>query len=35
MSPDGRSADNLKQNRDYPQRIIRGYAPLYTQAGWK
>lgn len=35
MIDDGRTAANLQQNRDYPERIIHGYAPLYVQAGWK
>lgn len=32
---DGRSAANLKQNRDYPQRIIKMWEPLYTAKGWQ
>lgn len=34
MFDDGRTAANLKQNRDYPEKILHGYAPLYKQAGW-
>lgn len=32
---DGRTVANLKQNRDYPFRIIRLYEPKYKKAGWK
>lgn len=31
---DGRTAANLKQNRDYPRRILLLYAPRYQAAGW-
>lgn len=31
---DGRSLANLKQNREYPERIIHVLQPIYTHAGW-
>lgn len=31
---DGRTAANLKQNHDYPRRILLTLRPLYQQANW-
>lgn len=30
----GRSAANWRENRDYPQRILRKLEPAYVRAGW-
>jgi soluble lytic murein transglycosylase-like protein len=31
---DARLPSNLKQNRDYPQRILKLYKPMYDAARW-
>lgn len=30
----GRSARNFKENRDYPQKILKRWEPMYVAAGW-
>lgn len=34
LAVDKRTAANQKQNKDYPQRILKLYKPLYDEAGW-
>lgn len=35
LTPDGRTAANYKQNRDYPRLILIQFEPMYAAAGWQ